>query len=311
MLTADDFTDLWNPRYPLASNDPKRLGSYRRTRSDALNYRLIETTAKQAPNCITLDFDHPQASWAVKSAVWEEGIIPEPSVTTVSRASGHAHIRYNLAGFMGTKAARDYRSDLAQRLRAVIGADARYTELLTSNPFHDAFITEWGTDHLYTLAELEPFAALTSSTQQATPKESGEGRNSTTFETVRTWAYKQRKFHQHYDSFLKAVNNEVHRFHDYFYPSEQQLKSSELHTIARSIAGWTWKHITQEGFSQLQAFRSSQAPHVKAAPERYRAVLALTEAGLTAREVGKNMQLSKEAAKQLIRRARAWGEKRK
>lgn len=311
MLTADDFTDLWNPRYPLASNDPKRLGSYRRSRSDALSYRLIETTAKQAPNCITLDFDHPQASWAVKTAVWEDGLIPEPSLTVVSRASGHAHIRYNLAGFMGTEAARRYRSDMMTRLRAVLGADARYTEQLTSNPFHDAFITEWGTDHLFALAEFEPFAPRTAATQHAAPTESGEGRNSTTFETVRTWAYKQRKFHQHYESFLEAVTAEVHRFHDYFYPSEQQLKSSELYTIARSIAGWTWKHITAEGFSELQAFRSSQAPHVKAAPERYRTVLALTEAGLNARQVGENMQLSREAAKQLLRRAKAWEAERR
>lgn len=315
MLDSSEFIDLYKPRRPMATNSFEH-GLYPRSRSKALAMRYTEAAPQNYKNLFVLDFDSPTAAWDIKSAVWDDGVIPEPNFVTVNPASEHAHAGWFIEGFLHTEKAKAYGNHIFRGLRAVSGSDEAYNGRLMRNPLHANQWTSWGTDHLYSLAELDAFASKARLAPTRNDDDLladfdtlGGGRNDTTFNLLRTWAYPLRKEYADYDAWETAVLTHARETHDYLYHSSEQLTERELTTIARSVAKWVWaklppKSVQVARFSEIQGERSAQAAHVRNAQSRHEAALACIESGMTAREVGENFGLSKDAAKKLIRRAR-------
>lgn len=308
MLTSTDFEELWNPHYPLATNSFDH-GFYPREREVAIGMRFVQTSAPTYQNLMILDFDSPTASWDIKSLVWDEGKLPEPSFVTVNPASNHAHAGWFIEGAVSTPTARKYFDDTFKKYKKHSGSDGLYTGQTMRNPLHSWQQTEWLSDHLYSLKELnEVVKDVKLSTNAANTHTPGEGRNAFIFDELRAWAYGNRR---HYtDSFevwLEAVIERSFAVNGETFP-ENPLPSSELAAISRSVARYVWnmKEFTPEGFSERQRQVSARKAISLAAPARYTEALAYSEAGFTAREVGEALNLSQPTAKKLIQRAKQW-----
>lgn len=193
-----EFEQLWLPLWPLASDDLLE-GVYRMSRGSALGRRYIETNPDAMSNLLVVDIDHPDAALRALSA---QGSHPMPNAVVSNRANGHAHAVWALAEpVTRTEYARRkplaYAAAVSEGLRRAVDGDTGYSGLLTKNPTHDAWDTEWihselrSLDHLAEQLgrNLPPPRWRESKRQKASP--AGLGRNCAIFESARHWAYRE------------------------------------------------------------------------------------------------------------------------
>ena len=178
----------------------------------------------------------------------------------VNPRTGHAHSAYLMAAPVATHSAarleplRFYAAverGIARRLEA----DRQFAGLITKNPLHPHWRVEWRREEAYTLHELE--GALFERDMRPDPTISttqGVGRNVTVFEELRCIAYREiRQFKRESAPFAAwlprceeialALNTQFPR----------GLSPSEVRSIAKSVAKWTWKHFSLESFSARQS----------------------------------------------------------
>jgi hypothetical protein len=142
-----------------------------------------------------------------------------------------------------------------------LGADRRYTGLITKNPLHADWQVEWRRDQPYTLSELADWlfdGDMAPDTSVETTL--GAGRNVTVFDELRTIAYREvLKFKRDdagaaglaaFRARLEAVALGINR------QFPEALNLSEVRPIAKSVAKWTWARFTPEKLSQLQSHRA-------------------------------------------------------
>jgi DNA-directed RNA polymerase specialized sigma24 family protein len=311
MLTASDFTDLYNPERPLHTND-FAYGLRRNNQQTALKDKFIETSAKTYRNVIVLDLDHEQADWKIKTLVHEDGVIPEPNFHVVNPASGHAHIGYFISSGVGTNKGWDYMEHIRWGLTVNADADARYSNLTMRNPLHANHMAVYGTDHLYSLAELNDYLPKEGRKRQYGLSEEAQqlvnGRNDHIFHLSRSWAYRNRYKYTVQGEWYAAVEAATTRHQGELLPQlHEQLTANELRAIAKSIAKFTWKNMSPEGFIEIQTARSH-----KSAVKRVAAAIAtedeivvpMIEAGFTIAEVAENMGISYTAAQKRVSKAK-------
>lgn len=256
-----------------------------------------------------LDLDHEQADWRIRTLAYDEGVIPEPSYWTINRASGHAHIGYYLDSHVSTDRGIKYAEDLRRGLTRQAGADAHYINLIQRNPLHEQHIYVEGTAHLYSLSEL---AAFIPPQTQGHPSDDSElevtGRNDHLFHTTRFWAYRNRHRYTNQTRWLEAVEAYAITSHMQLYPEAQErLPLSEVKGIARSVGKWTWSKLNVDKFLADQAWRSQRAAAKRTDEARERwftTILPMLQAGMTHREIGENMGLSKAQVRDRVRHAK-------
>lgn len=305
MTDHDLFLENWNSQRPLHTNSFER-GLHRGSREQALSSRFIETTARTARNCLVLDLDHEQADWRIRTLAYDDGLIPEPSYWTINQASGHAHVGYYLDSHVSTDKAIKYAEDLRRGLTRRAGADGHYINLIQRNPLHPQHIYVEGTTRLYTLKELAEFvpSQLTEPVDDDLEQEV-TGRNDHLFNSTRIWAYRNRHRYTDRTSWFDAVEALAITSHIQLYPeSKERLPLSEVKGIAHSVSGWTWKKLDVEQFRATQTWRSQQAAAKRTDEARERwfnTFLPMLAAGMTHREIGENLGLSKEQVKERVR----------
>lgn len=243
-LTAE-FAQWWLPRRPLCCDDYAE--QQRRSREDALRYRMIEVNPAAVVDLLVVDIDDENAR---TMALWGHSSML-PNILTENPANGHAHAVWTLTHPVArTEAARLKPLKLAhavtEGLRRSCDGDEGYAGHLMKNPLHEAWAGELVTDHTYELAELA--AALEAAGDM--PPQSwrrtkrartvGLGRNCTTFDTARVDAYRFiRRLPDRSEASSALLREHVRRVcHEINADFPDPLPHREVEDIARSIHKW-------------------------------------------------------------------------
>ena len=291
--------------------------------SDDLDYglriRILPTASRKKyfqPNrpdrraVLVFDIDRPFAAFA-----WEENHLPEPNFAVVNPENGHAHLVYNLEipVLVSSAHAHDapirFLAAIQCAYTAALRADRGYSGLIMLNPIHsDWHLVPFDPSGAYDLNELAEYVDL--SRVRGAPAKNDEtyglGRNCTVFDELRKFAYTEiRAFYcvrtafVEYQAAIYRAAIEVNRSN---FPTNP-LSPQETAAIARSIARWTWQHLTPEGFSEYQrraAAKTNAGKRIKKDAKRETAY-DLRRQGLTVRAIAARLGVSLSTAKNYLR----------
>lgn len=275
--TGERWEQMWLPLFPYATND-LAAGIYRRPRPIALGHRYIETNPAGMSNLLVVDVDHPDAALRALSSV---GSHPLPNAIVSNPHNGHAHAVWALEEpVTRTEYARRkplaYAAAVTEGLRRALDGDKGYSGLITKNPLHDSWSTEWLHTATWELAQLEE--ELGSNMPPPRWRDAakrrgaavGLGRNCALFETARTWAYRALRHHfGDPEGLAAAIHSEVNARNAEF---SEPLPASEARAIAASIHRWIttrsrmWadgEAVYEATFIAIQSARSKKAAEAR------------------------------------------------
>ena len=281
------WEQLWLPLWPLASDDLLE-GVYRMSRTAALGRRYIEANPQAVSNLLVVDIDHPDAALRALSA---QGSHPMPNAVVSTRANGHAHAVWALAEpVTRTEYARRkplaYAAAVSEGLRRAVDGDTGYSGLLTKNPTHEHWDTEWIHSDLRSLDQLA--AALGTNmppprwrqTKRHRDNPVGLGRNCAIFESARKWAYREaRRIRQRHEYATAQDSHDLHTaiaagvaernaaFPDPLPASEARAIANSIHRwITTRFYGWTdTRTVNEATFTAIQSARSRKAAAARSA----------------------------------------------
>lgn len=276
-----EFEQLWLPLWPLASDDLLE-GVYRMSRGAALGRRYIETNPDAMSNLLVVDIDHPDAALRALSA---QGSHPMPNAVVSNRANGHAHAVWALAEpVTRTEYARRkplaYAAAVSEGLRRAVDGDTGYSGLLTKNPTHEHWDTEWIHSDLRSLDQLseELGAKLPPPRWRQTKRHRdhpvGLGRNCAIFESARHWAYREVRFYlpdRDSAGLARAIAAGVAErnaaYTDPLPASEERAIAASIHRwiIARSRLWADGAAVYEATYTTIQSARSRKAAAARSA----------------------------------------------
>ncbi|MGD2554509.1 replication initiation protein [Escherichia coli] len=219
----------------------------------ALLARYIQQNQPHAQFWLVFDVDREGAA-----IDWSDLNAPAPNITVKNPVNGHAHLLYALniavrtAPDASVKALK-YAAAIERALCEKLGADVNYSGLICKNPFHLEWqVMEWR-EEAYTLDELADYLDLSASARRSIDKNYGMGRNCHIFETLRKWAYRAiRQGWPDYERWLEAVIQRVEMLNSQL---PVPLSAAECRAIGKSVAKYTHRKFSPEGFSSVQAAR--------------------------------------------------------
>ncbi|WP_087724190.1 replication initiation protein [Pandoraea sp. PE-S2T-3] len=219
-------------------------------REAAARRRYVQPNPPALRTWIVFDVDRAGAAHA-----WEDANVAPPSWIAVNPANAHAHLAYGLEVPVVTSDAGRldplrYAAAVEAGYRRALGADRSYAGLMCKNPLHPDWRVLWGREDRYDLPELAEWLPVLPKPEKRA-EASGLGRNVSLFDALRRWAYRTRRsFPGTAEQWAVAVLDRSELLNaDFATP----LPFGEVKATAKSVAKWTWKHTTAEGFSQWQA----------------------------------------------------------
>lgn len=272
------------PRKPYCTDD---LGSLViRNAAHAAQMRYIQPNNPNSRLWLAFDIDRPTGP----EELTDDLHLPCPTLWVQNPENNHAHALYALdvpvhLNMDSSMRAIRYAAAVDVALSTAMGADAGYTGLICKNPLH----THWRTYSLagsYDLHELADYVDLSPyNDRRRHLPEIGLGRNVRLFESLRHWAYRAiRQGWPDYNQWLSACLSRSEGINAGF---DSPLDHSEVKSTAVSVARWTHRRLTPEGFSAWQAAQGRRGGIAKGkAYESKRAeALAMLNSGMTATEV--------------------------
>ena len=273
VVHVHDALDLALARLPFKPycTDELHAGVYVRPAQTALKKGYIQLDPPGRVSVLVFDVDRPGAAMA-----WDDAGMPAPSWTAQSPDSGRAHIAYVLE----TPVWAEHSAKAARYVKAIyraysdrLSADPGYAWLITKSPWSSSWRVMCWRAEPYDLAELAEYVDLGRHTARHTHTESlGLGRNCDVFESLRNWAYTA--VSQYWrpdgcDAWHAAVLDECERRANAItaaYSGRGMLPWSEIKSISKSVARWTWKHVTPIGREIL--IRQTHTPEIQSARGR-------------------------------------------
>jgi hypothetical protein len=121
-------------------------------------------------------------------------------------------------------------------------------------------------------------------------QQAGQGRNVTLFDDLRRWAYKARRNYDDYGEWLAACMAMSAQMNAFNHP----LPYSEVRSVAKSVARWTWQNITPHDFSQIQRERNKRsiAPRLGKNEDKRASAKLMRTQGMTMREIADALDVS-------------------
>jgi hypothetical protein len=233
-----------------------------RRRSFAQKRKHIQFNPAQMIGYLCFDVDKERAHES-----WHDANLPCPSLIVQNPENGHAHLLYALAApVCRTDAARlkplKFAAVVEEGLRLKLGADEGFAGLICKTPHHQAWRTfEPLFEAVYELGELAEWVDLPTKVPKRLGIRTGIGRNVELFDRLRFWSYKwlaDYKAQKDLEGWGRAVLGQCQKFNDFGQP----LPDSEVRSVAKSVAKWTWTHYTgrmsDDDFSKLQAVRGKR-----------------------------------------------------
>ena len=219
----------------------------------AILARFIQQNQPHAQHWLAFDVDRTGAA-----IDWSDRNCPAPNITVKNPRNGHAHLLYALTLPVRTApdasaSALKYAAVIERALCEKLGADVNYSGLICKNPFHQEWqVVEWRWE-LYTLDELADYLDLSASARRRVDKDYGMGRNWYLFEKGRKWSY--RAIRQGWPAFSPWLDAVFQRVEMYNASLPVPLSPAECRAIGKSIAKYTYRKFSPEGFSAVQAAR--------------------------------------------------------
>ena len=234
-----------------------------RSKKHAIQYPLIQVNHVHTVQYLIFDVDAPDAYLHF----FDENL-PVPTWIAKNKKNGHCHVCYELkTPVCKTAHARlkplRYLASIEYTYAKKLGADLRYTGLLTKNPIDRDWQVFLLNPDPFELDELADYVDLENK-PKPTGKEkmeiSGLGRNCILFDTVRFWAYKAIRacLVGGYDNWYAKLLNEALIANGAFLAP---LPYSEVKATAKSIAKWVWRNHHSAEFQTL--FGKKQAARAK------------------------------------------------
>lgn len=225
----------------------KDEGTKFRRKEKALAYRYVELN-QLYKKFIALDIDVPGSAF-----LWDERGLPPPTFVIINPENSHCHYLYELrVPVYYTEEARRApqkfyeATDIA--LTHMLGADLGFTGHLVKNPIHPY----WHTICHNNKVDLEDFqdygVDLRAYKRKLALRESGIGRNTTLFDTLRHWAYVEVKKYPSLAAFQASVDTKALTINGHFIDHlNSVLPAKEVLSTAKSVGKWTWKHRNSIG----------------------------------------------------------------
>lgn len=269
--------ELFQSRLPLRpwATDDLAAGVRVFGRDAAARRRYVQPNPPALRTWIVFDVDRAGAAHA-----WEDANVAPPSWIAVNPVNAHAHLAYGLEVPVVTSDAGRldplrYAAAVEAGYRRSLGADRSYAGLLCKNPLHPDWRVLWGRADLYDLPELAEWLPGPLPKPEKRAEASGLGRNVALFDGLRRWSYRARRlFPGTAEQWHAAVLERSELLNGDF---ATPLPYAEVKATAKSVAKWTWKHVTAAGFSGWQ---SSVATRREAAKRGLTHQMILTELGL-------------------------------
>jgi hypothetical protein len=207
--------------------------------------------------------------------VWIDEGLPEPTITIVNNENSHATLHYELtvpillpienrSSRVSYKAIRFYNS-VREGLRCRMNGDKGYAGFNTKNPFLKSYkgnLKRWKVfcaDKTYDLQYLNEFCCHNAENFEILDIDPNS-RHMTMFDSCRKHAYRIVKKFSCYDQFNAAVHQLCNDFHSRYLAhikKNHEFYPSEINSIARSIAKWTWSKRNDPNFSNFTKNRGA------------------------------------------------------
>lgn len=267
-LTQSSLFEVFENRLPNRPYCTRAKGERLRIRpkKSAMEHPLIQYNAPSMVSWLCFDLDYAYLQSGVKNDV----CIPSPTFVVENPLNGHCHVYYGLiTPVCRTDSARQKPLRLLamveEALRLKLGADEGFAGLIGKMPHHEQWRTIEASkfiDCLYELGEFSEWIDIPKSLPKRLGIRTGLGRNIELFDKLRYWAYKwkaefldQKKG---VDRWGVAVLQQCEKYNNFASP----LPASEVRSIAKSVAKWTWQKYTgrmdDKDFARLQAIRGSR-----------------------------------------------------
>ena len=264
------------PVRPYCTDDATR-GLKIGQRDKALQRRHVQFNGPMDVTWLIFDVDHPDACFAA-----DDGILPQPTVIAVNRNNGHAHLAYLLGRpvlkFAGARwSPLRFAAAVERGLVRRLGADRQYGGLIAKNPMHPEWRVEWLAPEPYDLSTLADCLHMHNMRPdyhwQLSEGDYGLGRNCQLFDDLRGIAYREvltfkergarcAEFAARLEYLAIGLNQQF----------ATPLGRSEVCSLVRSVAKWTWGHFSPERFSEIQSWRGRRTRN------RTRARMAIVDA---------------------------------
>lgn len=232
------------PSHPLCSDDLSH-GIWRETLEDALRRPYIQANPQRRVWVLLFDVDQPLAAMA-----WDAAGLPPPTWTAQNPENGHAHIAYALSAPVAkSDAARLKPLRLLARIQHAmtdaLSADKGYVGLITKTPNHESWRTTVWRPEPYSMDELRDYLPDNLELPRRIKKSEaiGIGRNVSLFESLAAWSYRQRLNYTDQQTWFTACLSHAEALNTFATP----LEFNEIKATAKSVAKWTWTHITETG----------------------------------------------------------------
>lgn len=276
----------------------------------ALEYPYVQVNPPWMAMCLTFDIDRPGGADA-----WRYADLPEPLATVTSRETGRAHIIYALASpvLLGEKSQPKPRRLLAAIEGAMgnrLGADPAYNGLLTKNPLNNKEWEVWWSLQIAKYQLMQLSACLTDEEiykywpRKGNINLSATGRKMSTFIHTRLWAYRaiNKNWDGSFNAWQEIVIAEANRYNKAEH--KHPLPDIIIRSIGRSVARFSWKEITKEGFIEIQRYRGQQSGRKRRAAniDRDAIILQNYQNGQSYKSIARDFGLTDKGIRKIIRR---------
>jgi len=238
------------PYAPFCSDN--KTAGFQLPRRDAFKRQYVQLNPPCNYKVFIIDIDHEDES------LWDNEETPIPNVIIRNKNNRKVHLLYRIDDVLIKTVNSDvivkdgpiqYAKAVYYGLCKKLGADrAAFNNVVSKNPFHPAFNTEFIHSRVYKLKELAEFATPDWSVYKRGDKENPnpESRNLSLFHKVRFAAYNQVQRYRlanDMEGFYKAVLAECeleNKFRGKGFKEDSDLPSSQVKAIAKSIATFSW-----------------------------------------------------------------------
>lgn len=222
----------------------------------AINQRYIQHNHKNSRLWLVYDIDRPTCV----DEITDDLDLPAPHFFVQNPKNNHAHLYYGLETPVhlnqnSSQKAIRFAGAVDCAMTNSMQADSQYAGLVAKNPLHEHWRTYTINSEMFSLGDLSEYLDLTQyGDKRKSFPDVGIGRNVNLFERLRRWSYKAiRQGWPDLDQWDRACFDRALAYNS----TENPLPLSEVKATARSVAKWTHKNMSPEGFSQLQAARGA------------------------------------------------------